>query len=260
VTTSDEEDLESYEPLLAEMCADFDRFWARPQLNRDTRIAPSVLTFAMVYGLACHARTLVAESLPLFTKPTLAMVPIIRSVFEAGVTAQWLRWVRDSDVSLMRAHRRQQTLLTDSLLESANPMFHESGRHRRAEEEPPIPLGEGPDSASFKAICYSFATGPDLYLHYRMLCGPVHAGVQAADVWLAETDDGQLRVRREPRFGFANEGGWIAAFGLGLAHRALDDMVVGSPRANFLNRAERRAEMLTRLALRTPSVSRPGSA
>jgi hypothetical protein len=247
--TADRESVESYEPTLAEMCEDFDRFWAQPQLNPDWQIARTRLNFALVYGLACHAKTMIAESLALFREPTLAMVPITRSVYEAGVTAQWLRQVPDADIALMRESRRLQAALTTTMIASANPEYQESGRIRSEQQEPPIPVGQGPNSAGFEQICNTFGPGQELYLYYRMLCGPVHAGVQAADVWLGEDSVMGFRARRQPRFGFTHEAGWLAAWGLALAHRALDELIIDSPRADFLDRIEREEQMTTRLPL-----------
>jgi len=81
-----------------------------------------------------------------------------------------------------------------------------------------------------------------------MLCGPVHAGIEAADVWLNMEGD-QLVIRREPRELWGEVLAWIALWSLGMSGRALANLMKGSPRKAFLDQMEQRGEFTSMLTL-----------
>jgi hypothetical protein len=111
------DEVPDYVGLLAEMCDDFDQFqrgknFAHPRL-------PEHLT--LLYGLNCHAHYMVRRCLPLLAESTIAAIPIVRSVFECGVMAQWLRWVPGSEDSLVEESHRQMVQLTKDFSRSETP-------------------------------------------------------------------------------------------------------------------------------------------
>ena len=109
-----------YVGLLSEMCDDFELFQQRK------KFAPNPdgpLHVRLLYGLNCHAHYMARRCLPLLAESTIAAVPIVRSVFECGVMAQWLRWFPGSDDSLLEEGRRQMMALTKELSRAESTPF-----------------------------------------------------------------------------------------------------------------------------------------
>jgi hypothetical protein len=52
-------------------------------------------------------------------------VPIMRSVFECGVMAQWLRWFPGSEDKFLEESHRQMAALTKDLSRSVRPHYQE---------------------------------------------------------------------------------------------------------------------------------------
>jgi hypothetical protein len=245
VTAGEIDEVLNYIGLLSEMCDDFDLTQKRKNfvLNPDV---PAHLT--LLYGLNCHAHYMVRRWLPLLAESTIAAVPIVRSVFECGVIAQWLRWFPGSEDSLMEESHRQMVALTKDLSRSETPYRRERATslstHRVITEWPK--LEDAPAHASRIAeICRAFCGGADLYSNYRVLSGYSHAGCLLATAWL-DTDRARPRVRDKPQepltFKFVGE---IALLALCWSSRAFDDLVYKSPRSDFLDSIEHRTQRRT---------------
>jgi hypothetical protein len=249
VLAGNDDGLPDYIGLLREMCDDFDAFQQRGRYTLGSHVRdPS--QFMLVYGLNCHAHYMVRRCLPLLAESTLAAVPILRSVFECGVMAQWLRWVPGSEVSLLEESRRQTQALAKDLIRSRFPHRREEGargRRELAEEWPDLSEMPRAPSARFAEMCNAFDGAGDLYSRYRVLSKNTHAGINLAGAWLLLGDAGP-RVLDEPREVLPLEVvGYIAVLALGLSSRAFDDLVAESPRSDFLDGVEQRAELVTRL-------------
>jgi hypothetical protein len=78
------DEVPDYVGVLQEMCADFALFQRRenyalkPQVRNQAKVM-------LVCGLNSHAHYLVGRCLPLLAESPIAVVPIVRSVFECGV-------------------------------------------------------------------------------------------------------------------------------------------------------------------------------
>jgi hypothetical protein len=245
-----------YVDLLREMCDDFDQFQLqhsdRYTLNPKVR-NPSQITY--VYGLNAHAHYMARRCLPILAESTIAAVPIVRSVFECGVMAQWLRWVPGSEMTLMDDFDRQMAWIIDDFESSAEPDWRERATELRARLTEIPDLSEDPrgaySAAKFKKICEPFYGGTDLYVRYRFLSAHTHAGSQVASTWLGR-DAAGWRVLDKPREFLSLESvGRTAISALGYSSRAFDDLVAESPRSDFLDSVEQRAQVSTWLKIKT---------
>lgn len=77
---------------------------------------------------------------------------------------------------------------------------------------------------SIASIAARFVKSDELYTYYRILCGPTHAGVEAADKWVDVDEDGGLRLLAEPKARSAREE-FLAVYGLLLAAAAFEMVV-----------------------------------
>jgi hypothetical protein len=205
-----------------------------------------------LYGLNAHAHYMARRCLPILAESTIAAVPIVRSVFECGVMAQWLRWVPGSEMTLMDDFDRQMGLIMDDFETSAEPDWRERATELR-ERLTEIPyLSEAPraNSAKILRICEKFYGGTDLYVRYRVLSAHTHAGAQLASTWLGR-DAAGWRVLDKPRESLSFESvGRIVISALGWSARAFDDLVAESPRSVFLDSVEQRTQVSTWLQVK----------
>jgi hypothetical protein len=241
VTAGEINEVPDYIGLLSEMCDDFDLFQRSKKFALNPRV-PAHLT--LIYGLNCHAHYMVRRCLPLLAESTIVAVTIVRSVFECGVMAQWLRWFPGSEDSLLEESHRQMTALTKDLSRSATPHYREGAARlstHPALTEWPDPSEEAPaHAAKFAAICRAFYTGAEVYIDYRFLSGCTHAGTMLAAAWL-DPDRTRPRIRHTPQEPFTVERlGRVALLALGWSSRAFDDLAYKSPRSDFLNSVEQR--------------------
>jgi hypothetical protein len=192
------------------------------------------------------------------TESTIAVIPILRSVFECGVMAQWVRWVPGSDAALMEETRGQLEAMNKYLSRStASHIRDEAARTRSdhadlAENWPD--LSERAHSARFAAICDAFYGGADLYSRYKYMSAHTHAGIEVAGAWLLLDDDGPGVGRpllKKPRERWTvKDVAYIGLQALGWSSRAFDDLVAESPRSDFLDSVEQRTQVSTWLQIR----------
>ena len=239
------------------MCADFALFQRRenyalkPQVRNQAKVM-------LVCGLNSHSHYLIGRCLRLLAESPIAVVPIVRSVFECGVMAQWLRWIPGSELSLMEERRRLLVALTGDLSRSQTPHYREvaaaSAEHGIFTRWPNLADVPPASAAKFEAICRAFDAEADLYSDYRFLCGYTHAGIDLANVWIVldgALDAGGVRVRNQPQeFLSLASVGRLAYQGLGWSSRAVDDLIAESPRSDFLDSVEQRTQFSTRLKIK----------
>lgn len=213
---------------------------------------------AVVYGLACHADMLSREVLPLLAgddpRPHLAAVPIVRAIYEAGLTAQWISHTPLAEFRIAKKHRDVQRQMTTELRRSAIARMDEAADRRDDwydESQFDIPPGT-PPSAGIESICTGFKGGVDLYLIYRMLCGNVHPGVEAIDPWLSGDPNNEHGVRflTDPREQWHDLTAYVTLWGVLWSSVALDDLIKNNPRRNLLNRTSEKGQADLRLRLK----------
>lgn len=212
--------------------------------------------FVVVYGLACHADMLSREVLPLLDttdpRPRLAAVAIVRAIFEAGLTAQWISRTPLAELRIAKRHRDVQREITSELRQSSVPLLRDSVDIREGwyDESEFVTDPSMPPSASVKSICDGLEGGVDLYLIYRMLCGNVHPGVEAIDPWLSAStnDESKVLIRVDPHEQWRGELlSFVCLWGVLWSSIALDDLVKNHPRRNLLNRTSKLTQADLRL-------------
>ena len=126
-------------------------------------------------------------------------MPIVRAIFEAGLTAQWISRTPLAEFRIAKKHRDVQRGITAELRKSFVPLLREAADAREdRHDEAQFVMDPGtPPNASIKSICESTEGGVDLYLIYRLLCGNVHPGVEAIEPWLT-ADPGRRDQGRRP--------------------------------------------------------------
>jgi hypothetical protein len=145
-----------YIALLQEMCDDFDLFLQGGNYALTRVRDPAQVT--LLGGLNSHAHYMVRRCLPLLAETAIAAIPIVRSVFECGVMAQWLLWVPGSEMALLNECRRQMEQLTKYHSRSETPHYREgaaaAAAHRLFAEWP-----EKPPAQAGVEICDAFYGG-----------------------------------------------------------------------------------------------------
>jgi hypothetical protein len=112
------------------MCDDFDKFQQRERYTLNLKVRdPAQVT--LLYGLNAHAHYMVKRCLPILAESTIAAIPIVRSVFECGVMAQWLRFVPGSEMTLMDEFDGHMRRVIDDLESSAEPNWRERAAELR---------------------------------------------------------------------------------------------------------------------------------
>ncbi len=122
-----------------------------------------------VYGIAANAHYVAADAQQLLGQGRLmSAMPLIRLVFEDGVTAQWLVVYAESEKAFSAEYMRSMKQLSQRVT-NAGMIFAESFAHL-VEEMPEIEKPEGL-SMKFEQICRDMSPGADfLYAHYSLLC------------------------------------------------------------------------------------------
>lgn len=222
------------------MCDDWSSFTGSGSPLRPSREGRDETTFGLLFGLTAQAHELVRGGLPIMEPMTTAAHPVIRSVYELGVTAQWVYWVPGAELQVAKEAVRKRRNLINQMKKSTSTEFLQTAKRWEEEEESPD-LSSVARMPSFEAVCGHFDTGDELYMHYRLMSGNTHAGAEAADRWLA-IEEGRLVLRAHAR---EDPPAWMyfAVLGLMWASRALNDALKKSPRSNFLNRIAREAEI-----------------
>lgn len=140
----------------------------------------------------------------------IEIVPLVRAIFEAGVTAAWL----------LLTERSGQTLMKQGAIDRRRAL---EGLPRHGEEPGPaleevrsliatLDVAEAPQSFAFEQRCLRLKDGPLYYTIYRVLSSQSHAGVGVVDAYVVPMPespvgiafDGQARLpNREAAVGWA---------------------------------------------------------
>src|SRR4029450_13074328 len=102
---------------------------------------------------------MVRSCLPLLAESTVAAVPIVRSVFECGVMAQWLGWFPGSEDNVLEESHGLMAALTKDLSRSKRPHYQEGAARLPACQ---LPTGSCPCtslSANSLILLRSYTSG-----------------------------------------------------------------------------------------------------
>jgi hypothetical protein len=185
--------------------------------------------FAVVHSFAAHAHYIADAALDLIEQDRiLAAIPLVRSVYEFALTAQWTAQVSDAAEALINETYRQRDNTSKVMLETPVDLIRKAAATITGTGQLRLPTTSDTPGRIFRARCDDLTPGgPQAYLNYRLMSEYVHPGVIAADQYLTEAPETPLGVtlRLEPRqsVGEANAmWAFFIAAGLVWAGRAVD--------------------------------------
>ncbi len=133
--------------------------------------------FFVAYGLSAHTHRIAVAAYELIGQDkALEAVPIVRSMFEAALTAHWVAQIDGAAEAFFNEQTRQRRNLFEGIpalgIASITPAEIETAKAALDEME----KLESNASTSFEAICADLAPGGDsAYTQYRMMCQLTHA-------------------------------------------------------------------------------------
>ncbi len=122
----------------------------------------------------------------------VAMVPMIRAIFEMGIVSAWLLLTPGSGDSLVREGTKKRKTAQEQLIklgQDAGPGYAQSLATLAELDAAP---------ATFETQCRSLAGGDSLYLEYRILSAQCHAGLGIADAYFVEVVDSPIGIAFDP--------------------------------------------------------------
>lgn len=181
---------------------------------------------ACLYGLAMNNTNLlefVTKAHREGTSPLLLM-PQIRSIYETGITAQWIAQVEDAPYAWMGEGRRQSASLVEKLRTSRSEVFRDAADPiwKARVDYPDLPSKSKATARSFEKICDDIGVGADgSYQYYKLMCAFTHPSVDLADQYLAAVEnDLGFQAYRAPKFDKTDAWLYLAVIGTALAQMA----------------------------------------
>lgn len=203
----------------------------------------------MVYGLSSHALRLGAVVLDLHENGKgLESMPVIRSLYEIAMTAQWLAQSREAPAAVYNEDLRLRRLLSRDFARSASKVFQEGAdkiAHLSAEALETIASGQ---ARHFEQRCNALHPGgAHAYALYRAMSAYVHPGSQLMDQYLVPEDGEEaaagVSLRAEPADIGHHTWLFLAVASMMWAARALDLMQRDKPHRNYLRGVARALEV-----------------
>lgn len=154
----------------------------------------------------------------------LLLMPQIRSIYETGITAQWIAQVDDAPYAWMSEGRRQSANLVEKLRTSRSEVFRDAAGPiwKARVDYPDLPSKSKAIARNFEKICNDIGVGADgSYQYYKLMCAFTHPSVDLADQYLAAIeDDHDLQILTDPKFDKTDAWLYLAVLGTILAQMA----------------------------------------
>lgn len=148
-------------------------------------------------GIRTHAHHAVRAARALLQLDTMTqgieLIPLVRLIFECGITAAWLLVMDGSGQALIRdgAAQRRKALESAAMPSSDDQSSLEQARRVLDELE-------GASSFAFEQRCLGLDGGAHLYLMFRILSAESHAGLAIADFYSLADDSSTIGVSFNP--------------------------------------------------------------
>jgi hypothetical protein len=226
--------------MLADLLALWDNAPDETRMPRERDYGPDhVLT---VLGLVAHAHRMGHAVAHLVDAGfTIETAPTVRSIYEHGLTAQWMaQYGGNASLGVLKEEVRQRGAAA-TLIESLPSVRNLPGAEEVLQglrEDLVVPGTEADGSARyFWRLCQDLDEG-SLYLTYRVLSGYAHPGTTTAGFYRQVGDEPELQLT--PRE-VEHETTWLfhTCTGLVWAARAADLLDIQRPRRQPLRRAAR---------------------
>ncbi|MBM7365526.1 DUF5677 domain-containing protein [Gordonia hydrophobica] len=192
--------------IASELVKDWHAYLDREPVSKSV----DLVRVGCLYGLAMNNTNLleyIAQSHRGGVSPLLLM-PLVRTVYETGITAQWIAQVDDAPNAWINESRRQSGILVRALRESTNDTFRSAAdsveKARVAYDDLADPASAQSVAKNFKDICDEIGVGADgSYQYYKLLCAFTHPSVDLADEYIAQDQDDpptSFMALRVPKF------------------------------------------------------------
>lgn len=186
-----------YRTILDELIVDWDRRqWDGRRVELD-----SMEQFLLVAGFAAHGYEQArAFSTALDNVPGVVLMPLVRAVYEGGITAQWLVLVSDGWKAIAKEHARQRNALADEYVAMRTPEHEAVADHlTKSVQHDPARLAS-PHAAQGRFLnkrCDDLLPR-DLYLHFRHYSSTAHPTVAVPENWVPgpSTPGGPIQVKK----------------------------------------------------------------
>lgn len=180
--------------------------------------------FATVFGLCANAHAMATALRPHCDEGfNVALHPLVRGIFEAGVTAQWVAQIEDADRAFVNEGIRHRKNVRDTALRCVSEVFSQGTEQMAHVDDDYWPTSSTAAARNFQSRCDDLTPGgADAYIYYRLLSATSHAGPEVTDAYLTFRDE-ELRLNPHTRA----RSDWVAwmfisCCGLVWAARALD--------------------------------------
>jgi len=148
-----------------------------------------------ILGLATHTYSLAPVAVELLRRKSgWAVTPIVRLMFECGITAQWVRHVPDSHVAFVNEAARQKTNFAKAV---AATLLDIAGDAASAAMKtyPEAYTSSSGGARSFERRCRDLQPGGrEYYAVYRLLCTVSHASPGLVEQYFLANESGPGRV------------------------------------------------------------------
>ena len=193
---------------LAELADDLLREWhAQPdatdgtfRMKRRRGRRTTEPQFLATFTLCAHVHELATTVVPLLRdgKTTVA-TPLVRSIYEAALTAHWVAQAEDGGEAYVREDLRQRRAMRETLLKAESQAFR-AGADTIAHLDLEVSQTPDEDAARrFHLLCDDLHPGgPDAYAWYRFLSAMTHPGLLLTDAYLDE-EHGKIILNNRPK-------------------------------------------------------------
>lgn len=160
-------------------------------------------TTAVLLGISAEVVTYAGTILELLDKErSVEAIPLIRTTYEGGVTAQWVDMIGpDAATATYNEYIRQRTALSQTLSKSKREVLRDAAPTISGLEYTRTPSHSDAQARRFASLTEDFLSGTEIYSYYRMMSEFSHIGLASIDRYFSEpdSDDGELSFNYQPR-------------------------------------------------------------
>lgn len=226
--------------------------------RRGVRVTPARVKF--IGTLAAHAHRL-GRAVALLTDAGMHVetAPTVRSVYEHGLTLQWLiTYGEDAMWAALNEALRQrravgldlEKLVEAGGLESVRPVVA-----ALLNAPPGDPSGADAQARAVKAMCDDIVRGDEFYFTYRTLSGFTHPGITVANQYVDSAEPPTIAIEPHP-IGFPALWLYTTCCAVIWAARAVDILDGTHPNQGFLRAQARRLDIPDKVTLTDRAVIR----
>jgi hypothetical protein len=196
-----------------------------------------------VYGLAAHVHSVAPIALDLLLRGlVLEAMPLVRTVFECAITAQWVAQVPEAPAAFANEDVRQRLAMIKTWERALPGRLADRPELIDKLNADVIELESSVSARRFDQLCADLEPGGnEAYAHYRFMSSMSHASVTVVDRYLDEADEPPgFAIRTTPKQPDQSPWAFFMAACLVWAGRAVDFSDKDHRRRSQLRTAARR--------------------